>query len=140
MTTTTGRTARRRILPIALALAALAAAAPAGAALTPAGTTTLVAGPAASSLQDAPSGSPTAISADGRYVAFASRATFATGASPIALNLFLRDTQTDVTTLVSRSDGLGGAAADGGVDFGFDSRAGIAIVPGAQALDGPHTV
>jgi Tol biopolymer transport system component len=56
------------------------------------------------------------VSADGRYVAFESDADNLSGADANAFrNVFVRDTQTDVTTLVSRqSSGAGGAGADGG--------------------------
>lgn len=53
------------------------------------------------------------ISADGRYVAFAS---FAKNLSPDAsgeLQVYVRDLAADTTTLVSRASGPGGAVADG---------------------------
>src|SRR4051812_39363204 len=50
------------------------------------------------------------LSSDGRYSAFASDADgFADGADPHVENVFVRDAQTGVTTLVSRSDGEDGA-------------------------------
>ncbi len=57
--------------------------------------------------------SPGAVSADGRYVVFVSQAD---GLSPDAnsrvQNVFLRDRQTQTTTLVSRSDGSSGTGVD----------------------------
>ena len=51
-----------------------------------------------------------ALSADGRYAVFASDADgFADGTNPHVDNVFVRDTQTGLTTLVSRSDGSDGA-------------------------------
>lgn len=78
-----------------------------------AGTTTLVSragpsGPAA----DADSGAP-AISADGRWVAFASFATnLGAGDSDPTSDIWLRDLQSGAVTLVSRADGLSGPTAD----------------------------
>jgi Tol biopolymer transport system component len=56
------------------------------------------------------------ISADGRYVAFISAANnLSTADNDAYENIFVRDTQTDSTTLVSRqSDADGGAGADNG--------------------------
>jgi Tol biopolymer transport system component len=54
-----------------------------------------------------------AVSADGRYAVFTSAADgFAPGVDPHVTNVFLRDTTTATTTLVSRSDGPGGAGAN----------------------------
>lgn len=54
------------------------------------------------------------ISADGRYVAFASRArNLAPGASGRQLEVYVRDLAAKTTTLVSRANGVNGAAADG---------------------------
>jgi hypothetical protein len=117
--------------------AVLALAAPAGAA--PAGSTLLVSrpdgfGPAPAALDDSSSGG--ALSDDGRYATFISRAPFAAGASPRLENLYVRDTLTGTTTLVSRSDGPDGAVANADVD-GLRS-AGVVVQPGASALDPPH--
>jgi Tol biopolymer transport system component len=83
-----------------------------------ANTTTLVsrATGAAGVVGDAFSREP-AISADGQRIAFHSEADNLDGASDDALNdVFLRDLGTNVTTLVSRADGAGGAAADASSD------------------------
>jgi Tol biopolymer transport system component len=55
-----------------------------------------------------------AISPDGRYVAFQSSADNLSTADDNAVrNIFVRDTQSNTTTLVSRQSGAGGAGADG---------------------------
>ncbi len=97
---------------ILIAAAAFAAAA-SGAADSPAPTTTLVSraggnGPGA----DASSVTPS-ISADGRYVAFASRARNLGGASGGRFEIYVRDLAAKTTTLVSRAGGVDGAAAEG---------------------------
>ena len=54
------------------------------------------------------------ISADGRYVAFASNGNnLVPGDTNGVTDIFVRDLQTDTTTLVSRADGPAGALADG---------------------------
>jgi Tol biopolymer transport system component len=54
------------------------------------------------------------ISADGRYIAFTSRARNLDPAAPSGgLEIYLRDTVAKTTTLVSRASGASGAAADG---------------------------
>jgi Tol biopolymer transport system component len=70
---------------------------------TQAGTTTLVSVAPDGTAGDGPSNSPT-ISADGRYVAFSSRATNLVGAGADTNaqdDVFLRDTQANTTTLLS---------------------------------------
>jgi Tol biopolymer transport system component len=130
-------------LTVLAGLALLALASPALAA--PAGSTFVVSrpdgtGPFAGAL-DNDSFGPPAVSADGRYVAFASSADgFAAGADPGAVNVFVRDLVTGVTTLASRSDGLNGAGADGDVGAGADERVAVAVAPGSQVLDAPHDV
>jgi Tol biopolymer transport system component len=63
---------------------------------------------------DGDSGPGVALSASGRYVAFESKATnLSDAAQPGVTNIYLRDTKTGTTTLVSRMDGAGGAGADG---------------------------
>jgi Tol biopolymer transport system component len=53
------------------------------------------------------------VSSDGRYVLFWSDADgLAPALNPFVENLFVRDTQTNTTTLVSRSDGFDGAASE----------------------------
>ena len=53
------------------------------------------------------------ISADGRYVAFASRANdLSAEDNDSFVNIFVRDLQANTTTLVSRASGASGAAAD----------------------------
>jgi Tol biopolymer transport system component len=55
-----------------------------------------------------------AISGDGRYVAFASRArNLSSAAKSGKLQIFVKDMKTGTVTLVSRTDGAAGAAADG---------------------------
>jgi TolB protein len=55
-----------------------------------------------------------AISPDGRYVAFQSSADNLSTADDNAVrNIYVRDTQSSTTTLISRQSGLGGAGADG---------------------------
>ena len=102
---------RQRVLALSMATAIVIAALTAGAAVAaPAGSTFLVSrptgvAPAPAALDNA-SGSPLAVSPDGRYVAFVSSADgFAPGADPRVENVFLRDTTTGSTTLASRSDG-----------------------------------
>lgn len=81
-----------------------------------AATTSLVsrASGAAGAPGDGPSSAPS-ISADGRHVAFASLATVLSAADDSThQDVFLRDTLTAATILVSRGPGPAGAAADGG--------------------------
>jgi Tol biopolymer transport system component len=98
---------------LAVALIALAFALPAAA---------TVAGPRTDLVSRAPgphgaagdgnSSSPS-ISADGRYVAFASKATNLSDADRNGtVDIFVRDMKTGAVTLVSRADGTNGAAAD----------------------------
>jgi hypothetical protein len=101
---------QRRVLAVALVAAFTPAAASA------ANRTVLISrpdgrGPAPPALDnDSDAG---AVSPDGRYVAFTSPADgFAAGLDPMVTNVFLRDTRTNTTTLVSRSDSLNGAGAD----------------------------
>ena len=55
-----------------------------------------------------------AVSADGRYVAFSSRASNLDPADPDTVeDVFVRDLQTHRTTLASRADGVGGAKGNG---------------------------
>jgi Tol biopolymer transport system component len=82
---------------------------------TQANTTTLVsrATGVAGAVGDGFSRDP-AISADGQHIAFHSSADNLDSASDDAVtDVFLRDMQTNITTLVSRADGAGGAAGDG---------------------------
>src|SRR5205823_10020041 len=79
---------------------------------------------------DNDSQTPGALSSDGRYAVFESQADgFAPGAHPFVQNILLRDTQTNVTTLVSRSDGMNGA----GVNMGAQDPA-IAVAPNGHVL------
>jgi Tol biopolymer transport system component len=60
------------------------------------------------------SGPGLAVSASGRYVAFESKASnLSDGAQPGVTNIYLRDTKTGTTILVSRATGADGAGADG---------------------------
>lgn len=69
---------------------------------------------AAGAPADADAAAPT-ISGDGRYVAFASGASnLSTADADPAGDVFVRDTKTDATILVSRASGTSGAAADAG--------------------------
>ncbi len=78
-----------------------------------AGTTTLVSRAGASGPGgDADSGAP-AISADGRWVAFASMATNLGAPGPGTISrIWVRDLETGALTLVGRADGAAGAVAD----------------------------
>ena len=79
-------------------------------------TTTLVsrASSAAGTKGDRPSSSP-AISADGRFVAFSSAASNLDPADgDTSGNVFVRNLQTNTTTLVSRASGAGGAVGNAG--------------------------
>jgi Tol biopolymer transport system component len=63
---------------------------------------------------DGDSGPGIAASASGRYVAFESKATnLSPAAQPGVVNIYLRDTRTGATVLVSRADGADGAGGDG---------------------------
>jgi Tol biopolymer transport system component len=125
----------------AAVMLAICAAGPAAA--QPAGSTLLVSrpdgvAPAPAAIDNA-SGAPLAVSGDGRYVAFISSADgFAPGADPRVANVFVRDTSTGTTTLVSRSDGVDGAGINSPAASGTEGTVGIAIEPGAQAPDPPH--
>jgi Tol biopolymer transport system component len=101
---------------VALAALVLVAAAIGAVAVAKGGaepTTTLVSAGNAGKGGDGNSLEP-ALSGDGRYVAFASRAK---NLSPAAKSgkreIFVKDMSTGTVTLVSRADGAGGAAADG---------------------------
>jgi hypothetical protein len=131
----------RRILPLLLGLALLAL--PSLAAAAPTGSTFLVSRPDGtgplSALSDNSSIGPLAVSSDGRYVAFFSAADgFAPGADPRVMNLYVRDTTTNTTTLVSRSDGLNGVGINADVQTNERAQIGIAVQPGTQTVDGPH--
>lgn len=52
------------------------------------------------------------ISGDGRIVAFESDANLTSGSNPLLRDVYVRDRQTDETTLVSRASGPSGAASD----------------------------
>jgi Tol biopolymer transport system component len=138
-----GAWARRAVAGVVAMLLLIAVVAAASAAAPPAGSTVLISrpdgvGPAPPALDNA-SGSPVAVSGDGRYVAFVSAADgFAAGADARVTNVFVRDTWTGVTTLVSRSDGLAGAGMNASAAFGSEGTVGIAIEPGARAPDPPH--
>lgn len=109
----------------------------------PVGSTFLVSRPDGNGPVVAPtdndSRAPIAVSQEGRYVAFVSAADgFAPGANPSVLNVFVRDTVANTTTLVSRSDGLNGAGANADVDTSSGAKIAVAVEPGSQAPDGPH--
>jgi len=79
---------------------------------------------------------PAALSADGRYAAFVTSADgFAAGTNPFFRNVLLRDTQTNTTTLVSRSDGAAGLAADEDA-----TNPAIAVAPANVMPDAPAGV
>jgi TolB protein len=131
----------KRILPLLLALALLAL--PSLASAAPAGSTFLVSRPDGTgplpTLSDNDSFGRLAVSDDGRYVAFLSQADgFAPGADPRFLNLFVRDTVTNTTTLASRSDGLNGAGVNADVSTVERAQIGIAVMSGSQLVDAPH--
>src|SRR4051794_22371091 len=108
----------RRLPGLVGAVAALAALLPADASAADAGATLLLSRPSglgalpSTAVNDSFDGSRT-ISTDGRFVAFES---FADGLSPddndSVLNIYVRDTQTGVTELASRSTGGAGANGD----------------------------
>jgi Tol biopolymer transport system component len=80
------------------------------------GDTTLVSRRAADATApaNADSGPGLAVSADGHYIAFESKASnLDDAAQPGVTNIYKRDTQTGTTTLVSRMTGVDGAGADG---------------------------
>ncbi len=93
------------------------AAAIAGLAWGSAGSTTLISRAAATSGGDPAAGADSirpAISTDGRYVAFQSGADNLSSVDDNSQkNVFLRDTKTFKTILISRASGAGGVAADG---------------------------
>jgi Tol biopolymer transport system component len=130
----------RKALVLTLAALMLAAAAIVGAAAGAKGgnepTTTLVSASKAGKGGDGNSLEP-AISGDGRFVAFASRAK---NLSPAAKSgkreIFVKDMQTGTVTLASRADGGGGAAADGNsydASISADGRY-VAFASGAENL------
>jgi Tol biopolymer transport system component len=109
----------------------------------PAGSTFLVSRPdgtgTLSAVTDNTSMGPVAISAEGRYIAFISGADgYAPGANPDVFNVFVRDTVSNTTTLVSRSDGVNGAGANAGPHLTESESLGIAVAPGSQVPDAPH--
>src|SRR4051812_19023423 len=102
---------------IFLTMLALVVLLPATALAAPQGSTQLVSRPdggaASPAAFDNNSETPGALSDDGRYAVFASDADgFAPGVDAHVENLFVRDTQSGTTTLVSRSDGIDGAGAN----------------------------
>jgi hypothetical protein len=143
------RFARRphHLLPLIVALALLALASPALAA--PAGTTVLVSRPDGNAVftppKDGPANmsAPLAVSDDGRYVAFVSaQPGLDPAAAPFVMNVFLRDTVANTTTLVSRSDGFNGvdvntSAGTGGDVYSSDTLS-IALQPFGATGDAPH--
>jgi TolB protein len=131
----------KRSLPLLLALAALAL--PSAAAAAPAGSTFLVSRPDGTGplapLTDNSSVGPLAVSDEGRYVAFLSQADgFAPGADPRFLNLYVRDTVANTTTLASRSDGLNGVGVNADVEWTDRAQIGITVQPGTRFMDAPH--
>jgi Tol biopolymer transport system component len=83
-----------------------------------------------------------AISGDGRYVAFASRAKNLSSASKAGKReIFVKDMQTGTVTLASRADGAGGAAGDGNsydASISADGRY-VAFGSGAENLSPEDT-
>ena len=116
------RSLLRLLLPSVLAFAfAFAALVPGSAAAAGPGSTSLVSrpdgnGPVAAGFENH-SRTPGALSDDGRYAVFTSGADgFAPGGDTNVENVFLRDTQTGTTTLVTRSDGADGVGANAGAE------------------------
>jgi hypothetical protein len=136
------------LFPLAAALALLGLVA-SSALAAPAGTTLLVSRPTGTGLFTPPkdgsanASAQLAVSDDGRYVAFVSSAPgLDPAAMPFVENVYLRDTVANTTTLVSRSDGAGGAAANtdagtGGGVFSQDTLS-IAVQPVGAGGDAPH--
>ena len=125
---------RTVFLAFAAVLATAAAAAPALA--SNAGATLLVSrpdglAPPPPALDNA--SSTPVVSADGRFLAFTSVADgIAPGVDPRVSSVVVRDTQTNTTTLASRSDGVDGAPANTG------ARAlAVGVEPGSVAIDPP---
>src|SRR4051794_41094013 len=122
----------RRFLLLALTIAAVLVA-PAAATAAGPGSTVLVSrpdgiGPVPPALDGF--SSPAGVSDDGRYALFTTSADgFADGGDPRVSSLLLRDTQTAETTLVSRSDGKDGVAANADA-----RRASIAVTPAGHVL------
>jgi hypothetical protein len=88
--------------------------------------------------------SPTTISADGRMTAFISEADdLSPDDNNTLTNVFVRDAQTDTTTLVSRASGPNGVAGDGasgpglsGAGVALASAGGIPLTPAAISANG----
>ena len=102
-----------------------------------ANTTTLVsrASGATGAVADSFAGAPS-ISADGRYVSFVSSANALSAADNDAVfNIFVRDLQTNTTTLVSRTGGTSGVAANGHSDRGGISADGRSVVFSSEAAN-----
>src|SRR4051794_17310685 len=121
----------RRLLLLALMTAIVVV--PASASAAGAGSTVLVSRPdGLDAVPPAIDGfsSPAAVSDDGRYALFSTSADgFADGTDPTADGLLLRDTQAGTTTLVSRSDGKDGMAANKDA-----RRPSIAVTPAGHGL------
>jgi len=83
-----------------------------------------------------------AISADGRYVVFSSRAKHLSAAAKSGrAEIFVKDVKTGTVTLASRADGAGGAAADSNSydpSISADGRY-VAFASGAENLSGEDT-
>lgn len=147
----------RAALGVVVAFAILLA--PASALAAPNGSTQLVSrpdglGPVPPAL-GGDSFTPGALSSDGRYAVFVSNADgLSPDANPRVENVFVRDRQTQTTTLVSRSDGLAGAGvnsaarnpsitvapADSHVLVAFESAATDMVDDETGAVDNPNRV
>ena len=104
----------RRLAAAALLLGALVAATPLIAYAAVEDVSLISRGPAGAPPADGDSGPGVAVSANGRFVAFESKAAnLSDAAQPGVTNIYLRDTQTDRTVLISRAGGASGAGADG---------------------------
>ena len=98
--------------------------------------------PFASSGLDVSDSSPAGVSADGRYVLFTSKADWVSGEDDNGVsNVFVRDTVTDTTTLVSRASGAAGAPSNGDSVAGGISADGrkVVFVSAGTNLNPPHT-
>src|SRR3954452_6055457 len=132
---------RGRLPTLVVALGTLAALLPAHASAADAGATLLLSRPSglgalpSSAVNDSFAGSRT-VSTDGRFVAFES---FADGLSPddddSVLNVYVRDTQTGVTELASRSTGGAGANGDSAQPTISADGSRVAFVSEAGNLD-----
>ncbi len=136
----------RRLTWVAVAIAALAALLPAQASAADAGATLLLSRPSglgalpAASTNSTSANSRRFVSGNGRFIVFASQSDGLSAADDDEFqNVFLRDTQTGTTTLMSRSTGGEAANASSGAPTISEDGTRVAFSSSASNLDPADT-